>query len=234
LSLDKTVELARFATVDDEGELVRWSANVSSAAVRRRADRSVRPNPDDVEAIERARSLSWWWLDGGQRLGLAGELPAAQGAVVVKALERTVERIPAMPDEDAPWHADARRADALVALCSASIAADPDADRATVVLHAHIDATGALTENEIERGPRFRDRRPNGSSVMPEHRSCSRTRAERRWAWDERRVSPRRGSCGGSATATEAAGSPAAGRTRSRTPITSDGGAEAEVPTSTT
>jgi hypothetical protein len=41
-----------------------------------------------------------------------------------------------MPDEDAVASADARRAGALVAMCSARIAADADPDRATVVIHA--------------------------------------------------------------------------------------------------
>jgi hypothetical protein len=45
---------------------------------------------------------------------------------------------------------DARRADALVALCSAQLAADPDPDRATVVLHARVDDAGLLSEAEIE------------------------------------------------------------------------------------
>jgi hypothetical protein len=150
LSLDKTVELTRFATPSDERQLVGWARDVSVATVRRRADRAMRPSADDVANDERARRLEWWWLDEGRRMGLVGELPAAQGAIVVKALERATARVPAMPDEDGPASIDARRADALVALCSASIGADPDADRATVVLHARVDETGLLADAEIE------------------------------------------------------------------------------------
>jgi hypothetical protein len=150
LSLDKTVELTRFATPMEERRLISWARDVSVATVRRRADRSVRPDADEVQANERARSLSWWWIDEGQRLGLAAELPAAQGAVVVKALERTADRIPPMPDEEGPWYAEARRADALVALCSVAIGADPDPDRATVVLHARVDDAGLLEAPELE------------------------------------------------------------------------------------
>ena len=58
-----------------------------------------------------------------------------------------------MPDEDEP-HADARRADALVAVCSARIAADASPDRATVVIHAQAkgldEGTGGC---EVEDGP---------------------------------------------------------------------------------
>ncbi len=98
--------------------------------------------------------MAWWWLDEGRRLGLEVELPAAQGAIVVRALERMAEQIPAMPDEDATWFAPARRADALVALCSARIADDPDPDRATVVIHAQLGGDPATAGGfELEDGP---------------------------------------------------------------------------------
>jgi hypothetical protein len=150
LSLDKTVELTRFATPADEASLVRWAADVSVATVRRRGDRAMAPSADEVAADERNRRLEWWWLEDGRRLGIHGEFPAAQGAVVVNALRRAADRLPIVPDEDVPWSVDARRADALVALCSAAIAHDPDADRASVVLHARVDETGMLAEAEIE------------------------------------------------------------------------------------
>jgi hypothetical protein len=48
----------------------------------------------------------------------------------------------------------ARRADALVALCSVRIAADPEPDRATVVVHARLDGLEQDTGGcEIEGGP---------------------------------------------------------------------------------
>jgi len=104
--------------------------------------------------VERTRSLSWWYFDEGSRFGLEAELPAAQGAIVARALERLAETIPAMPDEEEGCFADARRADALVALASARIAGDPDPDRATVVVHAQVDATtGELRGGELEDGP---------------------------------------------------------------------------------
>jgi len=150
LSLDKTVELTRFATPQDERRLLTWARDVSVTSVRRRADRAARVDAEEVVADERARRLEWWWLDEGRRLGMSGELPAAQGAVVVRALERAAERLPAMPDEGQAWTLEARRADALVAICSNVIATDADPDRATVVLHARVDETGMLEEAEIE------------------------------------------------------------------------------------
>lgn len=107
----------------------------------------------EVLEVEKSRFLSWWYFDEGRRFGLEGELPAAQGGVVARALERLASELPSMPDEQDPCHADARRADALVALASTRIAADPDVDRATVVVHASIDALlDADPNGQIEGG----------------------------------------------------------------------------------
>ena len=154
LGIDKVVELARFATLEREADLIRWAREVSCAAVRRRGDAAVRASVEEVVEVERTRSLSWWYFDEGRRFGLEAELPAAQGAIVARALGRVAETIPAMPDEEEECFADARRADALVGLCSARIAGDPDPDRATVVVHAQVDATtGELRGGELEDGP---------------------------------------------------------------------------------
>jgi hypothetical protein len=53
---------------------------------------------------------------------------------VVNAVERMMRRLPVMPGEHAPTP-EQRRAGALVAICSARVAEDPDPDRATVVVH---------------------------------------------------------------------------------------------------
>ena len=151
LGVDKVVELARFAQFDTEDGLIAWAARVSVGAVRRRADLETRPDVEDVRDGERQRFLTWWYGPDGTRFGIEAELPAADGAIVAKALERIVESIPAMPGEEDPIFASARRADALVAMCSARIGADDDADRATVIVHvrAGADAGGV----DVESGP---------------------------------------------------------------------------------
>jgi hypothetical protein len=145
LGIDKVVELTRFATADTEADLLRWAGGVSCGAIRHKGDLAVRAAVEEVVEADRARRVSWWYFDEGRRFGLEAELPAAQGALVAQALERVANTIPVMPDEDDEVYADARRADALVALCSARIATDPDQDRATVVIHAQADtlATGS-------------------------------------------------------------------------------------------
>ena len=144
LGLDKVVELTRFASPGTEADLVSWAKSVSCTTVRHRGDLERRASIEDDLDAERSRFVSWWYFDDGRRFGLEAELPAAQGAIVVRALERAADAIPAMPEESDSSFAPARRADALVALCSARIARDADQDRATVVVHARLDG--------IERG----------------------------------------------------------------------------------
>jgi hypothetical protein len=72
--------------------------------------------------------------------GLEAELPAAQGAIVVRTIERLTEQIPVMPGEEEGCYVEARRADALVALCSGTPAEKDVSGRATVVVHAPLAA----------------------------------------------------------------------------------------------
>jgi hypothetical protein len=153
LGLDKVVELCRFATSETQTDLILWARRVSCAAVRRRGDLAVRASIEEALDAERARFLSWWYVDEGRRIGLEAELPAAQGAIVIRAIERVAAQIPAMPDEDPRFSASQRRVDGLVGLCSASVAADPDPDRATVVIHAELDGLRSGSGGcEIEGG----------------------------------------------------------------------------------
>jgi hypothetical protein len=159
LSLDKVAELCRFATPDSEQALIPWARRVTVRAIRRRADLAKQPALEDVREADHSRFLRYWWFDDDKRLGLEGSLPAAQGAAVAKALDRLAKRMPDIVTDDDPAvdeqdALDARRADALVALASAALAGDQDADRATVVVHADL---AALCEDgrgcELEGGP---------------------------------------------------------------------------------
>src|SRR3954452_17889122 len=153
MGIDKVVELARFATPESEAKLIGWAQRVSIGAVRRRGDLAEKQSIREVREAERVRSVSWWWFDDGRRFGLEADLPAAQGAVVAKALTRLVETIPVMPGEEDSMYAEARRADALVALASNQIAGDADPDRATVVIHARVVPGTSRAAFEIEGGP---------------------------------------------------------------------------------
>ena len=155
LGIDKVVELARFASFEDEDGVIAWASRVSVSAVRRRADLAVRRAIEEVRDAERQRFVTWWYSEDGARFGIEGELPAAEGAVVAKAIDRLAERIPTVPGEEGELFASARKADALVTLCSARIGEDPDADRATVVVHMRQGSSVAATQGgaDIEGGP---------------------------------------------------------------------------------
>jgi uncharacterized protein DUF222/HNH endonuclease len=152
LGIDKVVELCRFATAETEGGLIGWASDATCATIRRRADLEVRAALEETSELERDRSLRYWYEDGGRRFGLEARLPSAQGAIVAKALERVVDQIPAMPDQTDGIVIEARRADALLALCSQRIAADANADRATVVVHASLEALSGRRNAETEHG----------------------------------------------------------------------------------
>lgn len=173
LGPDKALELARFATPQTEEGLVAWAIRVSYATVRRRGDLLEHLAREEVERIVRQRSCSWFFYDGGRRFHLEADLPAVDGARLAAALDEAAARIPVMPGEEEARYAPARRADALVALCSHGagsqpVTADDAADgaptlpavRATVVVHAtvgtherpaEIDGGGVAHPAAVER-----------------------------------------------------------------------------------
>lgn len=157
LGIDKVVELTRFATPGTEADLITWAQERASGAIRRRGNLERRREDDETLSAERERFLRWWYTDDGSRFWPEAELPADQGAVIARALARLAEKVTVMPgDTDHPYAADARRADALVMLCSGAIASDPDVDRATLVVHTRLEsllgAPGAPNA-EFEHGP---------------------------------------------------------------------------------
>ena len=150
LSIDKVLELSRYATPETQARLVSWAKRVTPATIRRAAD--VAASRDSKESIEsdKSRHLDYWWTDDGRRLWLEGSWPSDQGAVIEKALDRMAGRLPDIVDgeDDAETPSietslEMRRADALVALASHRIAEDADADRATVVVHVDAETLGA-------------------------------------------------------------------------------------------
>jgi hypothetical protein len=164
LSLEKVIELTRLATPDDEHRLIAWARRVSAAAIRRRADLNATKDIAALHEARRTRYVRTWWFDDGNRFGLEGSWPADHGAVIERALDRIADHVPEVPescgcvgcddhrcDQDS---IDARRADALYVMASGELSADPDADRATVVVHAPLAAlAGGSSGAEIERGP---------------------------------------------------------------------------------
>ena len=155
LSTDQFVELARFATRGTEDELLPWAMRSTPAAIRSRADRELRASSEDTKQADKWRSLEWSWNDNNTSLSMWGEFPADQGAKLIKAVDRLADRMAVDPDTDGSDVAatkEARRADALIAMASASIANDQDADRATVMIHTDPDSILELDKNGVLHG----------------------------------------------------------------------------------
>lgn len=131
LGVDEVVELARFATLADEAELIAWARTVSCGAIRHRAELAARAADPPVRAT--SRSLEWRFTPAG-RFELWADLPALDGAVVAGALERAARDLPEVTDQDPAE----RAADALLALCEGR------GTSASVLVHVRTDGTAEL------------------------------------------------------------------------------------------
>ncbi len=150
LGVDKVVELTRFATRQTEGGLLPWAERVAPGTIKEKGNELARHQAGQAAVdLEADRSFDWWHDPDGRQLLFEGRLPSAEGRVVVSAVQRMMRRLPQVPAELSPSPGQ-RRADALVAICSAKVAADPDPDRATVVVHVPV---GVLWGGEGLSGP---------------------------------------------------------------------------------
>jgi len=143
LSLDKTVELIRFATALDEKKLLRWARRVTVAALRERADQETGKKLEEVKDAHEARFFRSWNSDE-HHVFLEALLPAEQGAALVAAVDALAHQLPQDPvaREALPGFEgdgiDQRRADALVLLATSS--GDGATAQPTVVVHAPLEA----------------------------------------------------------------------------------------------
>ena len=159
LSLDKTVELTRFATPASEKQLVGWARRVTVGGIRKRADVETKRELEPVQEARSARRLEFKWYD--DCLAFEGLLPADQGARLVDAVDALAHDLPKVPDgtdpsaalADAGGTLDQRRADALVLLATGG-SAHGSADQSLVVLHAPIEIlAGDDGGCRVEGGP---------------------------------------------------------------------------------
>ena len=143
LSLDKTLELARFATALDEKKLIRWAQRVTVAAIRERGDQETKIKIEDARAAHEARFFRRWGSDEHSTY-LEALLPNEQAAALMEAVDKLAHELPqetqrgdALPgiQDDGM---DQRRADALVLLVTSGANGKPA--QTTVVLHAPLEA----------------------------------------------------------------------------------------------
>lgn len=157
LSLEKVVQLARFLTPETEADLIRWARRVTLRTVRDRAALEVRRPPKEARDAHEGRYLRWYPLDEIGSIGLEGRLPADQGTLLTKTLEKIAAGLPPAPEPDpAADHVpdeersrEQRNADALMALvldrCGNVVP--------TVVVHTSVEALPGESGSEIDGGP---------------------------------------------------------------------------------
>lgn len=158
LSLDKTVELTRFATRADEADLVGWARRVGVARVRQRADEETRRSLDQVKEEHSSRRLQWEWWEG--MLEFEGALPPDQGMAFVAAIDGLAADLAPDPSQTDYGSASIepaapqRRADALMRLVAGARHPSQAGPDETVVLHAPLAALrGDSTNCTLEGGP---------------------------------------------------------------------------------
>jgi hypothetical protein len=143
LCFEQVRALIPVATADNEAELLAQASGLTANQIERMVRRMLAVSTEEAALANDRRGLWFRWSSQDLTLRLAGRLPAAEGAVVVTAIERLAcggER----PDPGSA-HLDqqpfsALCADALVELASASLADDADVDRACIVVHADVEA----------------------------------------------------------------------------------------------
>jgi Domain of unknown function (DUF222) len=151
LSLEKTVQLTRFATPKTEEELIPWARRVQPSTIRNEADRRQRAAIEEIRRAHTGRYLTWCWSDDRSLLYFEGALPHDRGIMFVNAIKELVKEIPAIPEEDlAGLKPDSsvlyerRCADALSAIVSTRIDDGTEPGHATVVVHTKLsDLTGS-------------------------------------------------------------------------------------------
>lgn len=136
ISLDELLILCRFATPDNEADLLPLTREVPVDELAGEIRDSLEiPKPDRSKPD--GPLLRMWW--NGFSLQLRGSIPGADGVLVENALLRLGSKAPLDPVCGLFRDPNERYAEAVIQMASESIADDRDHDRATVVLHIGID-----------------------------------------------------------------------------------------------
>jgi hypothetical protein len=98
LSIDKVVELTRFATRYDQQKLITWARKVSPSRVKKRADEYCARDRDD-NSYNR-KNLDLRWMIDQDILYFQGGMPVDHGLPFLNAIEDRAETLRELPSED--------------------------------------------------------------------------------------------------------------------------------------
>ena len=152
MSLDEVLILCRFATPDNEAELVGLTREVPvdelSAAIRDYLNLNERKAQEPTKP-----AMRMWWSE--ESLELRGSIPGADGVLVETALLRLGTKAPLDPSSGLFRDPDERYGEALVQMASESVAEDRDHDRATMVVHVSLDELRDADADAVVGGKRI-------------------------------------------------------------------------------
>ncbi len=154
LSFDQVRPLCEMATPEDEAELAAMASDMTAAELERMARKAREIPTQQLVDEEPHRSVDWWWGRDQRFLHLTGKLPAAEGAVVEKALLR-ISADERCNGDGIPFRtAQERHADALVAIAEEALERNGDSLRPTLVVHVSAeDLAAAQGTAVVEHGP---------------------------------------------------------------------------------
>lgn len=118
LSLEQVEAISEMATPETEETLIEEALSLSNSELERKARRS-RPKSDDHDRTtwERRRLVRQWNLDESE-LKLWGNLPAAEGQILDRAIDARVDRMAVNPETGTFDSLETRSADALVEMAA--------------------------------------------------------------------------------------------------------------------
>jgi hypothetical protein len=156
LSYSKARAITRVAEAATEPHFLNVAFHSTAAQTERivRDWRKVAQRNRAARQAHAMRSLDWWWDDNGM-LVVKGRLPAADGALLVEALQSAIPA-PAAAEGSDYASVSVRRADALARVASQSLAhrgSGSTADRYQVHVHVERDRTADAPVATLEQGP---------------------------------------------------------------------------------
>jgi Domain of unknown function (DUF222)/HNH endonuclease len=134
LAWDQVRPLTEVATPEQDATAAAGATGQSAAALEAAARRARRVPREEMVAQHDQRHLHWWF-PAREGFRFTGRLSAADGAVVVEALERIASQEAEKEENPLSVPHASRLGDAFFGLALARLAEDADADRACVVVH---------------------------------------------------------------------------------------------------
>lgn len=135
LSLDKVIELTRFATGETETKLISWARRVAPSTIKRRADEECAKDREECRDKHKGRFLRWDLYD--DQVWLQSQLPVDAGLALRSAVEEIAQRLGSTDENGEHSPIEQRRADALVELALGDAQAKPE-----VVVHTRLSEQG--------------------------------------------------------------------------------------------